>query len=527
MTRRQWVSLLLLSSGLLLGALPAHAAAVSDTGAATAPPVDSSLPVADHAAQSVIADGIFIGNINLSGMTRQEAAEVIEQYFEEISRSDFTLRVGEETVTKKVCEFGLTWDVLSTLDEAASLGKSGLLIERYKTLMDMKYDKVKLPLVHTIDESTVRAFVNDEVAAVFDSESIDATIKRVDGSFVVTDHTDGVATDINGTISAILDKLTNDLSDEMSADIVGVVTPAKIKYEDLIVIKDELGAKTTAYAAGSNRGQNIALAARKINGSVVMPGEIFSVDETIRPYTPENGYLPDGAYKDGQVVQEYGGGVCQISSTLYNAVLWSELTVTQRAPHSMVVSYLPYGMDAAIAEGYKDLKFMNNLEHPIYIEAITSGGKLTFRIFGCEYRPSNRKVEYIAQTLEEEYVEDKNIYDPNLLPSESRTEGSRHPRVKATLTKNVYIDGKLVESTLLHTDKYALSFKTNIVGTKGLVCDPATGAPLDPQPTQPTEPIEPTTPEHPGDPTAPPTESNGTDIGGSTDHPIGGGGWRP
>ena len=140
----------------------------------------------------------------------------------------------------------------------------------------------------------------------------------------------------------------------------------------------------------------------KINGTVLYPGEEFSVGQTIGPLTAAGGYELAGAYENGQTVQSYGGGVCQVSTTLYNAVLKAELEVTQRSNHSMIVTYVKPSMDAAIAGDYKDLKFVNNLDAPIYIEGYTVGKDIYFNIYGQETRPSNRKVTYESEVVSEE-----------------------------------------------------------------------------------------------------------------------------
>ena len=97
-------------------------------------------------------------------------------------------------------------------------------------------------------------------------------------------------------------------------------------------------------------------------------------------------------------MQTYGGGICQVSTTLYNAVLRAELNVTERSNHSMTVHYVPLSADAAISGTDKDLKFTNNLDHPVYIQGVAGGSSITFTIYGKEYRASNRKVEYVSET---------------------------------------------------------------------------------------------------------------------------------
>ena len=127
--------------------------------------------------------------------------------------------------------------------------------------------------------------------------------------------------------------------------------------------------------------QNIRRATELINGTVVMPGEEFSVEQATLPYTEENGYVAGSAYENGQIVESIGGGLCQVSTTLYNAVLYAELEVTRRAPHSMSVSYVEPSRDAMIAEGISDFKFVNNYDTPILIEGYIDGNNQLGFIF--------------------------------------------------------------------------------------------------------------------------------------------------
>ena len=141
-----------------------------------------------------------------------------------------------------------------------------------------------------------------------------------------------------------------------------------------------MGSYTTNYKdSGQNRCDNISNATSKINGTLLYPGEEFSVYEAIGPLDAANGYELAGAYENGQTVESYGGGVCQVSTTLYNAVILAELEITQRSNHSMIVSYVKPSMDAAIAGDYKDLRFVNNRDIPIYIEGYTEERMLPLR----------------------------------------------------------------------------------------------------------------------------------------------------
>lgn len=138
-----------------------------------------------------------------------------------------------------------------------------------------------------------------------------------------------------------------------------------------------IGSCTTAYEADIPRAKNVELAAARINGTVVAPGQTFSFSSTILPRTMANGYVEAPIYISGTVGSDIGGGVCQVSSTLYAAMIYAGLPATERHAHSLPVTYLPTGYDATIAGNTKDLKFTNTFSQNLLIQASASGGVLT------------------------------------------------------------------------------------------------------------------------------------------------------
>ncbi|MCH5256508.1 MAG: VanW family protein [Lachnospiraceae bacterium] len=134
---------------------------------------------------------------------------------------------------------------------------------------------------------------------------------------------------------------------------------------------------TTAYDASQSRAVNIALAASKINGTLIKPGQQFSFSDTVGPRTVENGFIEAPSFLNGKVISDIGGGICQVSSTTYAAMLQGGIKATQRHAHSMPVSYIPEGMDATIVAGQKDLTFTNNFNFLIVINASINNGTVT------------------------------------------------------------------------------------------------------------------------------------------------------
>ena len=191
--------------------------------------------------------------------------------------------------------------------------------------------------------------------------------------------------------------------------------------------------------------------------------------ETVAPFTAENGYAMAGSYLNGEVVDSMGGGICQVSTTLYNAVLRAELEVVERSPHSMTVHYVELSEDAAIAGTYKDFKFKNSTEYPIYIEGYTtSDKKITFNIYGKETRDSNRSISFESVLVNE--------VKPNTILRDDAGQGLGYKSVSAGKTGYVAELYKIVKVNGVQTDRIKINKSTykgsDRVVTYGTAGDP-------------------------------------------------------
>lgn len=201
-----------------------------------------------------------------------------------------------------------------------------------------------------------------------------------------------------------------------------------------------------------------------MNGTLLYPGDEFSFYEVVTPFTEENGYGMGGAYENGQVVQSMGGGICQVSTTLYNTVLRSELEVTERHNHTMTVAYVPLAQDAAIAGTYMDLKFKNNTDAPVYIEGYTQNGQITFTMYGHETRDEGRTIEFVSEatgtTPRGTKIEASGDSLGTVIEKSSGFDGQT-----AQLWKVItYANGE-TEKVLVNNSNYYASPKTYSVGT--------------------------------------------------------------
>ena len=173
-------------------------------------------------------------------------------------------------------------------------------------------------------------------------------------------------------------------------------TPAAVTWEsiDATLFKDVLGSVSTNHTNDANRNTNLKLAAKAINGKLIRPGETFSYNQTLGERTEKKGYKPAGAYMAGKTVETVGGGICQVSSTLYYACLKADLQIVERTAHGYTVSYMPYGMDATVSWGSLDYKFKNNTDYPIRIEAWVSGGQVHVKLIGTDTKDYYVKMTY-------------------------------------------------------------------------------------------------------------------------------------
>jgi vancomycin resistance protein YoaR len=444
-----------------------------------------------------ITDGVFIEEIDVSGMTAGEAQAAVESYVDQLKERTITVHVNDNSVDTTIGALGLSWTNTGITEEAAWIGKQGTVIDRYKDMQQLQSHGSRYDLEFAIDDAAVTSFVQNEISS-FNIDPKEPSLKREDGKFIVTESVTGIAVNEaeteNSIKSAILEKWQGyNIELEATAEI----TQPTHSSDELYAVQDVLGTATTDYNSGNvGRTKSLELSTTRLNGVLLYPGEEMSASTLMGERSIEGGYSTAEGYIGTRTEEMIGAGICQTATTLYDAALYAEVTVTERRNHSKTVSYVPYAFDATIYAGadyrnpQQDLKLRNDFDYPIYIEASARKGKCTFTIYGKETRASNRKVEYISTTLEESWpTEDMTQYveDPNLpAGTQEKTQGS-YPKVTATLTKVVTVDGKEIERTVLHTDKYKMAPPEYHVGTGAAL--PADGQPAD-QPPAEQPPVE-------------------------------------
>ncbi len=418
----------------------------------------------------IIISGVKIGQTDVSGMNSAQATEAVTKAVQTYSGQKLILKLTEDQQAEATLEeLGISAaDLESAVKKAVAYGKEGSRATRYKILKSAeKGENNKVfPITFEVDEETAGNVLNERLGVLLPQPE-NAKLTQSDGAGVVTEDVSGRKVDIKKTV----ENINKEIGDGKAADGTAVAVEteeyiADITADDLKGITDLLGTYTTYYGGGdSGRTMNVESGAAHINGTFMEPGEEVSADALMAPYTEENGYAMAASYENRQVVESMGGGICQVSTTLYNALLLAEIEITERYAHSMLVSYVDPSMDAAIADDVKDLKFKNNMETAVYIEAVCADGNVTFNIYGKEIRPENRTIEYISEELGTIESDETLFVATEEAIGTMYTQNNGKTGLEAQLWKVVYENGEEVSRDKVNFSHYMASGKTVAVGT--------------------------------------------------------------
>ncbi|GAB6169524.1 VanW family protein [Clostridium carnis] len=336
---------------------------------------------------------VYILDEDVSGKNKDELSNAIETMMTNISNKKLNVKIGENNFAATYKDFETSIDLEGLKKEIMDYGKDKTFFEKLSLIKKAEKKQYEISLLYSDDK--INGFI-DNIASNVDVAAKNASISVDGGSIAVYDGANGLSLNKEQVAKDIKGILGNSKSEEISTinSELQVVEP-KIKTDALKTVNQKIGGYTTHYPAGPS-GHNIEIAARAIDNILLMPGEEFSTEKAIGPTTPEYGYLESNTYVNGKVVKGYGGGVCQVASTLYNAELRAGILPTERQNHMMTVSYVPLGLDATLADGVIDLKFKNVYDFPVVINAYAGGGALSVELWsngdateGIRYEPKS------------------------------------------------------------------------------------------------------------------------------------------
>lgn len=512
---------------------------------------------------SKIIKGIQIDGIDVSGLTKEEACQILNEKVKERQQGTITLKYKEYTKELPLEQLEIKADVEKTVEEAVKKGREGNIFKNNFTVLKRKFKKENIDLEIEINEENLAKILSDtslELPGVVQeyaysieeaeliitkgkdgiilndekmTKEIKESITNVSQAFpkertidikeqkakeididdiynkvhaepqdaYIVDEPFQVVVDKDGIDFAIsMEEAKNLLKEEKEEYIIPLkVTKAGITVADLgsRAFPDVLATFTTRYDAGNlNRSTNLAIACKKINNYVLQPGETFSYNQTVGKRSIENGFREAHIFTSSGVEDGLGGGICQISSTLYNTVVLANLDIVERHNHSYGAGYVDPGRDATVSYGSLDFKFKNPRKYPIKITAYINGGVATVSISGIK-EENEPRVSIVATTTATIPCPVNTIEDPTMEEGKQVVTTAGMNGYRSVAYKYLYYPDGRVEKIQLSTDTYATITKVVKVGTKKVQ------TPVAPTPT-PTPSVEPTeTPTQTPDPTEP------------------------
>ena len=517
-----------------------------------------------------IISGVSIAGVDVSGLSKEEAKAKIENIYNEKKEKEIPIKYKEYETTLNPTLMEVNYDIEKAVKEAESLGKErNIFINNYNILFTLLVKK-NIDVDMSLNEDVAKQTINDisvnlpgvviessysveddkliitkgKEGIVVDTETllnkVKEDLKNVETSedYIEIPVIDKKPEEIN--IDKIHEEIYKEAKDAyytknpftVYPEVVGVdfdveaakailledkeeyvinltITQPKVTISQIgsEAFPDKISTFTTRYDAGNtDRSTNLQIACQKINGKVILPGETFSYNKALGARTAAAGYKNGKIYEAGQVVDGIGGGICQISSTLYNTVLMANLEIVERRNHQFVTSYLPAGRDATVVYGAIDFKFKNTRQYPVRIVASAQNGIATVSIYGIkeenEYTFNFSTKTVASIPFSTKYVEDDTLQAGT---EKVKQKGTNGLKTETYITKS--LNGKVISTKLLSKDTYDAMTKIILKGTKA--GNATNTVPSQNTTTVPSE--QPTIPEDTTTPTTPSTsEPSGT-----------------
>lgn len=515
-----------------------------------------------------IISGITISGIEVSGLTKEEAKEKINTIYQQKKEKEIQLQYQDYETTLNPTLMEVNYEVEKAVEEAYLIGKgSNIFVNNYNILFTLISKKnievnmilnedvakqsindlgVNLPGVliessyaveedqliitkgkagiivkteellsqvkenlkdNTKQENNLLIPVEEKEPEPIDIEKIHQEVYKEAKDAYYTKDPFAIYPEVEG-IDFDVEAAKELLKEEKEEYIIKLtITKPKITIDKIgtEAFPDQLATFTTRYDVSDvDRSTNLQIACQKINGKVVLAGETFSYNKALGPRTAAAGYRNGKIYEGGEVVDGIGGGICQISSTLYNTVLMSNLEIVERRNHQFVTSYLPAGRDATVVYGVIDFKFKNTREYPVRIVASARNGIATISMYGIK-EENEYTFSFNTKTIASIPMSTRYEEDANLPIGEEKIKQKGHNGMKTETYITKMLNGKAVSTTLLSKDTYDAMTRIIIKGTNATEVPAPESTPVQtPEATPPpstetpiTPPEQPVTPEEP------------------------------
>lgn len=400
-----------------------------------------------------IIPGVYIGNLDVSRMELDQVEQAIIPLYQKSLEREILIIGGGKSWSFSPNQLGLKEDTGKTIKEAWEVGRKGHFGERWYIRWKTKKHHNHIPLAFHVEENNLTNHVR-KMAQMIDKEAENA------GIFIKSNHQveilpgeDGVKVAIDDSVQALKEVLQS--GDKVECTLITQVTQPLLTDE--VVKAWQIDGVVASYEtwfdpAKVDRSANIKVALMALDHILVMPQEVFSFNEIVGPRTTEAGYKESIVIENNEFTPGIGGGVCQVSTTLYNAILLANLPIVERHPHSLPISYVEPGMDATVSFNWADLKFINDRQKPVLLHTEYQKGKIKVMIFATlgefpEVKLSSKIVEYLD-------AEEEIIKDPTLAPGQTLVEEKGQRGMIVEVYREFVSEGNIISRERVSRDKY-------------------------------------------------------------------------
>lgn len=421
-----------------------------------------------------IFPGVSVSGVNLGNKTKVEASEALSKYTEVLRNKVVVVQFKGGSGNLNLSAIDLQANTASMIDKAYRAGRQGSFLEQWQYRRNIAQNGLEIPFEFSVSKGKLKAVLENMTKGIRVPPRDAKLIVTPEETIQIVEGSSGVGIDINDAFEQLLGIVKEGNEPEIiitTVEIKPAVTTEDVRNMKVNGVVSEF---TTSFNTKMvNRTFNVKVAAAAVDGQIVKPGEVFSFNKVVGPRSTEAGYKEAKVIINNEFVDSLGGGVCQVSSTLYNALLKADVEIVQRSPHSLVVKYVPLGQDAAVAMGVKDLQFRNNMPSALVIKSSVRGNSLVIKLFGdVSLKKSISVVNNIVKVYPFKIVYK---YDPTLPKGKQEVTQKGENGYRVVSKMIIYQNGKVIGQKALSPSYYKPLDQIILVGTKQIYSRPSSG----------------------------------------------------
>ncbi|MGI6065443.1 MAG: VanW family protein [Bacillota bacterium] len=397
--------------------------------------------------------GVSIQGRDMSAKTTGETEKLLVPIFNEALSRHITVKHGEMKWVFLAKEMGLQAAPEETIRQAWLVGRQGFFWQRWVERLAVRRHRKQVPLIFHQDDEELKKVIL-QIAATVDTEPQNALLNITrDNKIRIEPSIEGQKVDVNETFSALAETLKSPEQSTVELKVVAIKPEFTTEDVEEWEITGVIASFFTNFDPGKeSRSSNIKIAAHKLDRVLVMGREVFSFNDVVGPRTKEAGYQESLVIENNEFTPGVGGGVCQVSTTLYNAVLRANFSIVERIPHSLPVPYASPGMDATVAYDWADFKFLNDLRTPVLLHTEYKPGSIKIIIFGPEGKVP--RVNVFSQVVKETEPEEEIIEDPSVPMGTQIVEKQGQKGMEVEVIREVIEENQVVFREVISRDTY-------------------------------------------------------------------------